>query len=170
MIGAPARRSSVGPSSLVAPGDPFSDLLRLTEARSVMAGGFTAGGTWALRVPPKREVKFGVVARGGCWLQLDGERKAVRLEQGDIGILPGPRGFVVAGSLTAEATDAVRLFAEKSGLLAQLGSGSECVFLSGVVEIHPSSAALLTGWPTVIRELERREPGVGQGREPRRDR
>jgi AraC-like DNA-binding protein len=125
-------------------GDPFSDLLLLTEARSVMVGGFTAGGTWALRFPAKREVKFGVVARGGCWLRLDGEREAVRGEQGDVAILPGPRGFVVASSLTAEAADAMRLFAEKSGLLAQVGTGSECVFLSGVVELHPSRAALLT--------------------------
>jgi AraC-like DNA-binding protein len=125
-------------------GDPFSDLLQLTEARSVMAGGFIAGGTWALRFPPKREVKFGVVARGGCWLRLDGEREAVRGEQGDVAILPSPRGFVVASSLTADAADAMRLLAEKSGVLAQVGTGSDCVFLAGVVELHPSSAALLT--------------------------
>jgi hypothetical protein len=44
--------------------DPFSDILRLTEAKSVASGGFTAGGAWALRFPPPEKIKFFALAKG----------------------------------------------------------------------------------------------------------
>lgn len=36
--------------------DPLSDVLQLTEAKSVISGGFEAGGAWALRFPPSTEM------------------------------------------------------------------------------------------------------------------
>ncbi len=124
--------------------DPLSDILRLTEATSVMSGGFVAGGTWSLRFPPPENIVFAVTAKGGCSFRLDGEKRVVRGEQGDVALISGPRGYVVASSLAAPPVDALRLFALKKGPLAQVGKGSDCVVLAGGVSLHPSSAALLT--------------------------
>ncbi|WP_437534979.1 AraC family transcriptional regulator [Sorangium sp. So ce726] len=122
--------------------DPFSDILRLTEAKSVMSGGFAAGGTWAFRVRSHGEIKFYTVTQGACWLRVDGQKKAVRLEQGDALLLSGRGGFVLASSLTASPQDACPVF-ETGGTFAKIGDGSECVLLIGMVSLHPSSAALL---------------------------
>jgi len=66
--------------------DPFADVLRMTEAQSVLSGGIAAGGTWALHFPPPRQIVFSAIVKGGCWLRLDGQRQAVRLEEGDVGL------------------------------------------------------------------------------------
>jgi AraC-like DNA-binding protein len=126
--------------------DPFSDILRLTEASSVVSGGFSAGGAWALRFPAPGKLKYSAVARGRCWLRVDGQKKGVLLEEGDVILMPGRHGFVLANSLSTPARDAYRLLAAKRGALAEIGDGdrSECVVLSGMVSLHPSSGTLLT--------------------------
>lgn len=122
--------------------DPFSDVLRLLEANSVISGGFTAGGSWALRIPAPGQIVFSAIAKGACWLRLEGQKRAVRLEEGDVGLLSGRHGFVLAGSLTTTPTD-VPLTNQNWGM-ETIGDGSECVVLAGRVSLHPSSAALLT--------------------------
>jgi len=123
--------------------DPLSDVLQLAEAKTVMTGGFSASGVWALRFPPPKEIKFSVIAKGACWARMDGQKKAFRLDQGDVCLMPGRRGFVIGSSLSAPARDAVRFFERKVGAFAQIGDGSELVSLAGEVSLHPSSAAML---------------------------
>lgn len=122
--------------------DPFADILRLTEASSVVSGGFSARGDWALRFPSFAQLKLAAVARGTCMLRLDGRKRGVRLEEGDVVFLPEPRGFVLASNLSTPPKDVQRV---REGL-AQLGDGDgpECVVISGVVSLHPSSGSLLS--------------------------
>ena len=134
------------------PNDPFSDVLQLTEATSVVSGGFAARGAWALRFPAPGKLKFSAIARGSCWLRVDGKKKGVMLEEGDVILLPGRDGFVVADSLTTPPKDAHRVLARR-GVFAEIGDGSgpECVVLSGMVSLHPSSGSLLTDvLPTLV--------------------
>jgi AraC-like DNA-binding protein len=124
--------------------DPFSDVLRLTEAKAVISGSIAAGGAWALHFAPPRMLKFTALAKGSCWLRVDGQRKAVRMEQGDVFLLSGRDGFVLASSLTKRPIDAHRVIGNKGRTVTQIGDGSECVLLAGMVPLHPSSGALLT--------------------------
>ena len=109
----------------------------------MIAGGFSAGGSWALRFPPPAEIKFSVIVKGSCWLRLDGE-EAVKADQGDVGLMPGRRGFVVSSTPTAgPVQDALTLIASNGGALPMFGDGSECSVLAGGASLHPASAALL---------------------------
>jgi AraC-like DNA-binding protein len=123
--------------------DPFSDILRLTEAKSIVSGGFTAGGTWALRFPPPEKIKFFAVVKGSCWLRVDGQKRAVTLDQGDVFLVSGRKGFLLASSLTTPPRDARRVFGAEGGTFAHLGGGSDCLFIGGHVSLHPSSGHLL---------------------------
>jgi hypothetical protein len=38
--------------------DPFSDILKFTQAEFLVTGGFTAGGSWAIRFPAPDKIKF----------------------------------------------------------------------------------------------------------------
>lgn len=124
--------------------DPFSDVLRLTEAKAVVSGSIAAGGTWALRFPAPHKLKFTAVAKGSCWLRVDGQRNAVRMEEGDVFLLPGRDGFVLGNNLTATPKDAHSVLRSKAGTVTKIGDGSECLVLAGMVSLDPASGALLT--------------------------
>jgi hypothetical protein len=63
--------------------DPFSDILKLANAQSVVSGGFTAGGSWAVRFPAFDKLKFSAMIRGNCWLSIEGEKEPVRVREED---------------------------------------------------------------------------------------
>jgi AraC-like DNA-binding protein len=140
--------------------DPFADILRLTEAKSVFSGGLIAGGAWAYRFRSRGKLKFYAVAEGGCWLRVEGQRKPLRLEQGDVLLLSGPKAFVVAGSLTAPPRESCPVF-ENGGTVARIGDRPECALLSGVVSLHPSSAELLTSALPAVVHVRAASPDSG---------
>jgi AraC-like DNA-binding protein len=121
--------------------DPLSDLLGFTKAKSVAAGGFTAGGAWAFRVPAHGQLAFAAIAKGTCWVRLDGQTKASKMVEGDVGLLCVRTGFVIGSSPTAAADD-VELD-DGGGEIVALNKGSECLVLFGRLSLQPSSADVL---------------------------
>jgi hypothetical protein len=89
--------------------DPFSDVLKLVGAHSILSGGFTAGGSWALRFPAPDKIKFFALVKGACWLRLEGAEESIRVETGDVFLLAARRPFVLASDLAAAPVDATRL-------------------------------------------------------------
>ncbi len=124
--------------------DLFSEILTLTQARSVITGAFEAGGAWALRFPPPDMVKFFGIVRGGCWLRVEGEPSDLRLVAGDVFLLSAPRGFILASDLAREPLDAVTVFRDCFRETARLGSGEDFQLLGGHVELDEGSGDLLT--------------------------
>jgi AraC-like DNA-binding protein len=122
--------------------DPFSDVLALADARSVVSGGFAAGGRWALRFPVPEQIKFFGVVTGGCWLRVDRAKAPVRLEAGDV-FLPWQVSFVLASDLTAPQLDARKVFPPNGSTTARLGSGDGCFVLGGHVKVDAVGTAVL---------------------------
>jgi len=122
--------------------DPFSDVLALADARSVVSGGFTAGGRWALRFPVPEKVKFFGVVKGDCWLRVHGARAPVRLEAGDV-FLPWQVSYVLASDLTAPQLDAREVFPPGGSTVAKLGDGESCTVLGGHVKMNAVGGAVL---------------------------
>src|SRR5262249_10360841 len=91
-------------------GDPLSDILAMTNARSVITGGLYAGGSWRLRFRPPKEVKFYAIGKGACWLAIDGHKLPVRLQTGDVVLLTVKQSFVLASDLAAKTAEAYALF------------------------------------------------------------
>lgn len=123
--------------------DPFSDILRLTQAQSLLTGGFAAGGRWAIRFPAPDKIKFFAVVKGHCWVSLDGLLEPVRFETGDVGLLTARRGSVLASEPGVEPVDAMGLFSGSGNHWAQLGDGSEFSHIGGHVLLDPVSGPLL---------------------------
>jgi AraC-like DNA-binding protein len=123
--------------------DPFSDVLQIANAQSVVSGGFTAGGPWAIRFAAPDKIKFFAVVKGNCWLCVDGDEALVRLESGDVFLLSARRGFVLAGDLAAVPVDAASVFTTDAGTIAQLGNGDDCFLLGGHVRLDSGSGGLL---------------------------
>jgi AraC-like DNA-binding protein len=123
--------------------DPLSDILRLTEATSVMAGGIAAGGAWSLAFPPPEQIKFSIVAKGTCLMRLDGQKRVIRGEQGDVVLMSGRRGFVIGSCLEQPPRDALAFMAHKRELIGKIGDGSESLILAGAVALNPATSDLL---------------------------
>lgn len=94
--------------------DPFSDILKLANAQSVVSGGFTAGGSWAIRFPAFDKLKFSALIKGNCRLTVDGQEDAVRIEAGDVFLLSVERSFVLASDLAAVPIEAATVFSPMS--------------------------------------------------------
>lgn len=122
--------------------DPFSDVLALVNARSVISGGFWAGGDWAIRFPPPVRVKFFIAARGACWLSIDGE-EPIRFSDGDAFLLTAARGFSLASDPSLPALDAVTLYAGEAHQILNLGEGEDFFFLGGHVQFDSACGQLL---------------------------
>jgi hypothetical protein len=102
-------------------GDLLGDILTLASARCVRIGTLRAGGTWALRFPPPQNIKLTAVVKGACWLAVDGEHAPVRLERGDVFVVPAARPFVLASNLKVRPLDGLELFTKAKDNIGTVG-------------------------------------------------
>jgi AraC-like DNA-binding protein len=132
--------------------DPFSDIIKLTNAETVVSGGLTAGGTWAIRFPEMEKIKFSAIVKGTCWLCIDGQAVPVRAEAGDVFLLSAQQSFVLASDLEAVPIDAAHVFTSDAIKIAKLGDGDDCFQIGGFVRLDPVSGGLLADvLPALIR-------------------
>jgi len=123
--------------------DPFSDILRLTQAQSLVTGGFTAGGPWAVRFPAPDKIKFFAVVKGNCWVRLEGQPEPAHFETGDVGLLTAHRWSILSSDLETEPIDAMDIFSRAGRSTAQIGNGNEFAHIGGHVLLDPVSGPLL---------------------------
>jgi len=122
--------------------DPFSDILKLARAETLVTGGFTAGGSWAIRFPIPKTIKFFAVVKGHCWVTLDGEAP-IRFATGDVGLLSAPRAFVLGSDPDVSPVEAMTLFSSAGRTTTQIGDGSDFAHIGGHVLLDPGSGRLL---------------------------
>jgi AraC-like DNA-binding protein len=121
--------------------DPFSEILDLTQAQAVHAGGFSAGGPWAIRFHARHRIKMSAVLSGACWFWLEGEGEPVRLEAGDVGLLTAQRSYVMGSAPGVEPVEATSLFSGVGRTMAVLGNGADFTFIGGHILLNP-----VNGW------------------------
>lgn len=124
--------------------DPFSDILKFTHAESMVTGGFTAGGRWALRFPPPDKIKFFAVIKGQCWVIFDDDPEPIAFTTGDVGLLSARRSFVLASHPDVEPVDAMSVFFGIGKPHAPIGEGDDFRHIGGHVLLNPTSGSLLT--------------------------
>jgi AraC-like DNA-binding protein len=124
--------------------DPFSDILKLTNAESLVTGGFTAGGVWAIRFPAPEKIKFFAVVKGACWVCIDGEAKPIHFATGDVGLITAKRSFVLASDPGIAPIEAMSVFSGQGKSAAILGDGNDFAHIGGHVLLDPASGRLLS--------------------------
>ncbi|MFI3311097.1 cupin domain-containing protein [Ewingella allii] len=123
--------------------DPFSDIIKLTQAQSLVTGGFTAGGHWALRFPAPEKIKFFAIVKGSCWVILQGEPAPVRFSTGDVGLLSAKRSFILASHPDVEPVDAMSVFSGAGKVDVAVGEGDDFEHIGGHILLNPTSGKLL---------------------------
>lgn len=123
--------------------DPFSDILKFTNAESLATGGFTAGGAWAIRFPAPDKIKFFAVVKGTCWVRIDGEAGSIHFDTGDVGLITAKRSFVLASDPDVPPVEAMNVFSGAGRSTAMLGDGNDFAHIGGHVLLDPASGRLL---------------------------
>jgi AraC-like DNA-binding protein len=123
--------------------DPFSNVLSIVDVRSAVSGGFTAGGTWAIRFPRPDRIKFFTAVKGECWLQVEGDEAPVRFCEGDVFLLTAARSFTLASDLDAEPHDAIVVYAGGTRRIPNISEGDDFMFLGGHVLLDAETGNLL---------------------------
>lgn len=123
--------------------DPFSDILKLARTESLVTGGFTAGGRWALRFPAPDNIKFFAVIKGSCWVTLEGDENPTLFCTGDVGLLSAKRSFVLASDPGVESIDAMDVFSGPDKPHTPIGEGDDFAHIGGHVLLDPVSGRLL---------------------------
>jgi AraC-like DNA-binding protein len=125
--------------------DPLSDILALLKPRTVETYGVVSGGVWALNLSKGYQgVKFGAVARGGCWLKVHGVAQPIRLAAGDCYLLTGQPYWL--GSDTSLPGDDSSLVAfDPVTRIGRLGADDETFLVGGRLSFDESHTVLLTG-------------------------
>ncbi|BBV76670.1 AraC family transcriptional regulator [Raoultella planticola] len=123
--------------------DPFSDILNLTQAHSMVTGSFTAGGRWALRFPVPNKIKFFAITKGSCWFILDGEPEPVLFSAGDVGLLSARRSFTLASHPDVEPINAMSVFFGKGKPHTPIGEGDDFGHIGGHILLNQASGKLL---------------------------
>jgi AraC-like DNA-binding protein len=124
--------------------DPLTDILTLASAQCVEVGILVAGGSWALRFPPPRKIKFFAVVMGDCWLSLEGQGALLRVMTGDVFVLPAERGFVLAGDLNAPQADGAGMFLDALDKTVKVGDGEDFFAVGAHIALDPKRGELLS--------------------------
>ncbi|MFF4258296.1 AraC family transcriptional regulator [Streptomyces sp. NPDC001663] len=123
--------------------DPLSDALAVASARSVFSGGFTAGGTWAIRLRGRDKLKVNAVVRGGCLLLREGGGEPVSLSEGDVVVSDGRQPYVLCSAPGLEPLDSGDVTMDPETRMARLGQGEDVACVSGHIDLSRDSGELL---------------------------
>ena len=113
--------------------DVFTDILELTRGTG-RAARAELRAPWGLRIPPRPEAAFVHVTRGNCVLRMNGSKDLVRLNQGDVLLVPLGGGHELGDAADSPHVDFGELMRTKAapdGVLRHGGHGEACAVVWG---------------------------------------
>ena len=131
--------------------DPLSDVLSLLKPRTYVTGGLAAGGQWSLHFPAHEGIKCYCVAKGKCWLAMDGVKEPFHLQTGSCYLLPHGRPFVLASDLTMQPRNARELLStgERYNGIFSVSPGEDFLLLGSHFALEGDAHFLLDVLPPV---------------------
>ncbi|MGI5461143.1 AraC family transcriptional regulator [Streptomyces sp. CA-249302] len=122
--------------------DPLSDALVVADARSVLTGGITAGGDWALSLPAEDWLRVYALVKGACLMNVGGG-ELLRLKEGDVVVVDGRHEVLVCSSPGVEPVNLDDIHPSPETNMAHLGDGDDVIGISGHIDLSRDSGELL---------------------------
>lgn len=131
--------------------DPLSDVLSLLNAHGTLSVRLAAGGDWCIQFPAYDSIRFGTLAEGACWLQVEGMPQAVRLRAGDCYLLASGRPYKLGSDLALKAVDMHEVYARVTERVVYHGDRPDVQVVGGRFSLDAANAAfLLASLPPLI--------------------
>jgi len=131
--------------------DPLSDVLSLLNAHGTLSVRLAAGGNWCIQFPAYDSIRFGTLAEGACWLQVEGMPQPVRLQAGDCYLLASGRPYKLGSDLALKAVDMHEVYAHVNERVVYHGDRPDVQVVGGRFSLDAANAAfLLDSLPPLI--------------------
>lgn len=114
--------------------DPLDDLFAALRVRSALMARIEGRGAWGLAKTGGETARYGLVARGRCLLEMEGQARPVQLEQGDCFLLPHGTPYVLRDAPWTPPVSCRSVTPDARSGVVELGTGSG------------AGAVLLCGW------------------------
>lgn len=125
--------------------DPLSDVLSLMQVTGLLTARMQAKGTWAMRFPPHKHIKFGTVLEGHFWLWTENTAPLL-LEKGDFYLLTSCCAYFCGSTPETMVSDGVEIFANNREIdgVVRYGDGDEiCDAVGGKFVFDEAAGSLL---------------------------
>ncbi|HKW69551.1 MAG TPA: AraC family transcriptional regulator [Candidatus Dormibacteraeota bacterium] len=134
-------------------GDAVSEMLRTLHVRTTVFCRSDMRAPWGFAVKAHGRAAFNILLEGSCWLEVEGTEAPVRLDQGDVVVLPrGPAHRLRSepGARVEWLDEILETTPPVAGRLAYGGSGARTDLICGVFAIEDREAApLVKSLPTI---------------------
>ena len=114
--------------------DPLDDLFAALRVRSALMARIEGRGAWGLAKTGGETARYGLVARGRCLLEMEGQARPVQLEQGDCFLVPHGTPYVLRDAPWTPPVSCRSVTPDARSGVVELGTGSG------------AGAVLLCGW------------------------
>ncbi len=149
--------------------DVLTDVLQTLRLRGRVFCCSELKAPWAMSLPKSGFAHFHVIERGGAWLRLSGEKKALPLASGDLVIIPHGQGHVISDRPDTKPVPLQKLLPGARGschLLRHGGEGPMTMMTCGAFDFtNGAGNPLLSVLPPMIHISSGREP-ITQWLEP----
>ena len=133
--------------------DPLSDILTLFRIESVLSARLETCGSYAIRYPAYRHMKFGGIIEGTRWIWID-DGAPIRLIAGDFYLLTDGRPYCVASDPALSLVDGAAIFAANMGSdgIVRYGDSGECTIAAAgrFTFADDRTASLLSFLPPLV--------------------
>jgi AraC-like DNA-binding protein len=132
--------------------DALDSVFEAMRVKSVLHARLEASAPWGLSFNGSPRAKFGLVARGSCWLDVDGQSQPLALTGGDCFILLHDQPFSIRDTPKTATTPCVDVIQKRIGEVIEFGGGGPVTTLiSGWFEFDELGARpLLDALPSII--------------------
>lgn len=132
--------------------DALDTVFEAMRVKSVLHARLQASAPWGLAFNGSPRAKFGLVARGACWLDIEGQNQPLALTGGDCFILLHDKPFTIRDMPETRAVPCVDVIQNRIGEVIEFGGGGQLTTLiSGWFEFDELGARpLLDTLPPII--------------------
>lgn len=118
--------------------DPLTSLLALLRPQNAVCSGFQLGGDWSVAFRDLgSSIKCYVELKGHCYLQIEEEKTATRLNEGDCIVMPTGKSFILSSNPTLTPTPAETLFRDtQMGEIRHINDGDDFLLAGNRFEIQ----------------------------------
>jgi len=147
--------------------DAVSEMLRTLRIRTTVFCRSDFGAPWGFAVKAHGRAAFHILLEGSCWLEVDGVSEPVRLEAGDVVVLPRGPGHRLRSEKSARVEwldDILERTPPAEGKLTYGGGGVPTDLVCGVFAIEQNEAVpVLKSIPSIalVRGSEGRASWLG---------
>ncbi len=126
--------------------EPLSDVLSLLDIQSFLSRRLEASGSWALRFPDYRHMKFGGIIEGSRWIWIEGVTEPLRLDAGDFYLLSHGGPYCFGSDVKAKPEDGLAFMEEHlepDGVVRFSGGEGRTVGTGGRFTFNDETSGLL---------------------------